>query len=430
MRYPRPAAAFGRHRAIVLPALLLALAMGSGGCDKPKVGPKRADHEAAHTERYHADAPRTYASRNAAEPAAESQPASQPQPTSGPGPVGTPVLFVNGDAISVPEILEPLLAELKDDAAKLSPQAYYNAMRRAVRQETDMHVSTLLIYQEAKTSYPDKAMEQFDKEVDRRIKEVVTDRYQGVYARYEAQLKSMDLTMADIKTRIKRQMIVAQYMRDKFKPMLQEPARRQLHAYYDEHVEDFTTPDRAELFLIEIPIEAALGKPQNLATAQEMAEARARAVAQLKRAREELDSGVEFAAVARAYSKGLKAIQGGALGEISPGTLQGRWAKAAEVAFSLSENGTSDVIDTPESVFIVRCGRRTPAHRVSFEEAQSKIMERLKEEQFSRFTQEHIQELITKATIEPLTAFMEAVMAAAPRPAVPAFAGQDSKSPQ
>ena len=44
--------------------------------------------------------------------------------TSRPGPVGTPVLFVNGDDVSVPEILEPILGELEQDANTLSPQAY------------------------------------------------------------------------------------------------------------------------------------------------------------------------------------------------------------------------------------------------------------------------------------------------------------------
>jgi hypothetical protein len=406
-----------------LAGALLAAGSLAAGCDKPQVGPKRPDHQAAHTQHYHPEiAPAVRRSagslyEEAPGPAAASAPAAAPPVSSRPGPVGSPVLFVNGETVSVPEILEPLLEELKADARNMSPQAYASALYRAVRRQIDLHVSTILIYQEAKTSYPDKAMEVFDKEVDRRIKEAINDRFNGIHARYEAQLKAMDLTMNDVKARIKRQVIVSQYMREKYKPLLREPPRRQLLKYYQDHLGDFTSPRQAELLLIEIPIETALGKPRNLATTEEIAQARRRSAAQLRRAREELDSGVEFAAVARAYSKGLKAAQGGSLGEISPGALQGRWARPCEILFTLSENQTSDVIETDESVFIVRCGRLVPARQISFEQAQEKIIERVKEEQFNRLSQEHVESLIVKATVQPLQDFTEAVIAAAPRPA-------------
>lgn len=393
-------------------SVLMVLVMTLAGCDKPDEGPKRADHVAARTVRYHPDLNRR--SRPDGGPTA-TQPASAP----GPGPVGSPVLFVNGETVSVPEILEPLLSELENDARTLAPQTYYSSMIRAIRRQIDLHVSTLLIYEEARNHYPEKAMEAIDKEVDRRLKEIVTERYQGVYARFEAQLKAMDLTPQDVKSRLKRQLMVSQYMRDKYTPILREPPRRELMKYYQDHLDEFTTPERAELFLIEIPIDAVLGKPRDLATAEEIQAVRQKWLAHLQRAREELDSGVEFSAVARAYSKGIKAAQGGAWGEISPGTLQGRWAKAAEVLFRLSENETSDIVVTDESLLLVKCGKRTPRQQVSFEEAQPRIIERIKDEQFSRLSQEHVESLLNKATVRPLAEFTEAVAAAAPRPPPP-----------
>ncbi|HOJ74806.1 MAG TPA: peptidylprolyl isomerase [Phycisphaerae bacterium] len=395
--------------------------LGAVACDQPKTGPRRADHAAAHSERYHPDTHSRTPARREVEPSAS----SQPTPTSGPGPVGSPVLFVNGDTVTVPEILEPILAELEKDAKQLPPQLYYSNLRRTIRRQIDLHVSTLLIYQEAANHYPEKAVEAFDKEADRRIKEIVTDRFQGVYARYEAYLKALELTRDDVKNRIKRQVMVTQYMRDKYKPLLREPPRRELFEYYQHHLDEFTTPERAELNLIEIPVDSMLGKPRETATKAEIDAARARAVARMRRAREELDSGVEFPAVARAYSKGVKAAQGGAWGEISPGTLQGRWAKAAEVLFTLPENGTSDVIETEEAVFLVRCGKRTPRQQISFEDAQPKIIERVKDEQFNKLSQEHIDSLVKKATVRPVAEFVEAVVAAAPRPAPPPLTTSD-----
>lgn len=413
MSFRRPSCVPSRCVLIAFVTVAASLA----GCDKPKEGPKRADHAAAHTDRYHPDFDRASNRRGTASASAPAD--SEPVATSGPGPAGSPVLFINSESVSVPEILEPLLPELEKDAKTLSPQLYYTSLRRAVKRQIDLHVSTLLLYQEAKTFYPEKAMEALDKEADKRIKEIVTDRYQGVYARYEAQLKAMDLNPDDVKARIKRQILVTQYMRDKYKSLLREPPRRDLLKYYQDHQDEYTTAERAELLLIEVPVETALGKPRNLATSQEIEAARKKAVAQLRRAREELESGVEFPAVARAYSRGIKDAQGGSWGEVSPGTLQGRWAKAAEVLFTLSEQQISDVIEADEFVFLVKCGKRTPAQRVSFEEAQPKIIERIKDEQFSKLSQEHVESLLDKATVRPLPEFTEAVLAAAPRPSSP-----------
>lgn len=401
--------------------------IASTGCNKHKEGPKRADHKAAHTQQFHPDLRRdsSAAPGKATNATAQPPPASQPAAVSGPAPMGTPLLFINGETVTVPEILEPIYEELQENARKQSPQAYMSTMQRAIHRQIDMHVSTILIHQEAKNTFPEKANEFFDKEVERRLKEIVAERYGGVHARYEAHLKALELTTNDIKTRLKRQVMVAQYVRERFKPMVHEATRRQLHNYYQAHLEDFTTPERAELFLIEIPIDTILGKPRNTANSEELATAARKAVHQLQRAREELESGIDFAAVARAYSKGLKASQGGAFGEIGPGTLQGRWAKAAEILFTLNENEISEVIQMPDAVFLVKCGKRTPARQTSFEEAQEKIMDRMRDEQFSQLSQEHVAELLRKATVYPVQEFTLAVTMAAPRPPVLLFEKSD-----
>ena len=299
-------------------------------------------------------------------------------------------------------------------------------MQQAVRKQIENHVSIMLVYQEAKKTYPDKAAEAFDKEVEKELQKVVQERYDGVYAKYEARIKSMEMTMADIRARLKRQIMVMQYVHDRFKPMIQDPSRRQLYSYYQEHQNNYFTPERAELFLIEIPIDAMLGKPRKAATNEEVSAATREAMKQMKRAREELDRGVDFATVAKAYSKGPKAMQGGNWGEIGRNSLQGRWAKAAEVLFTLDENQTSDIIETPEAWFIVHCGKRTPAVQLSFEDVQSKIVESIRNEQFERLSRQHVSELLSKASIRPVDAFTLAVMAAAPRPSNSNLSGKSA----
>ena len=73
--------------------------------------------------------------------------------------------------------------------------------------------------------------------------------------------------------------------------------------------------------------------------------------------------------------------------------------------FTLSANQVVTRIETDEAVYIVKCGKHTPPRRVSFEEAQAKIIDKVKDEQFTQLAQQHIQGLMEKATIRPLPEF-------------------------
>lgn len=402
-----------RHVAAGLIAAALAT---STGCDKPKTGPKRADHAAAHSTYYHPDVQR----RPTGQPeTAASRPEAATQPVDfrfGRDPAGSPVMFVNGENLTVADVLEPIIDDLAPRSRSLSENAYRDFLVRRVVEQISMEISRIMIYQEARKTFPDKLDEAFAKEADKIIQEVIANRFGGVKARYEAHLKALDLTLPEMKERAKRQVMVGNYLRERFKPMIQNPPRSELLKYYQQHRDEFTTPAKAELFLIEIPIEAELGKPLTSALPDEMAAARERALNRLVRAREEIESGIAFADVARQYSKGLQAARGGEVGEISPGALTGRWARAAEVLFTLEEGQMSDPVDTPEAVFLIKCGKRQPAHQARFEESQSQIMNRLMDEQFNSLQRRYILELEAKATVRKRQEFTLAVLSAAPRP--------------
>jgi len=399
----------------------IALTASVAGCKEKAVGPKRADDLAAHTKHYHPDVRRQNPA--ATEPSAEARPESDPtatQPTGNffaGGPAGSPVMFVNGESVTVPQILEPIIDELARQSRALSEKDYRDSALRLVRNQIDFQISTLVVYREAKKTYgSDKAQEAFAKRADELIKERINEQYGGIYARYESHLKALEITPAEMKERFKKEAMVKEFFRVRFKPMLREPPRREVLRYYQDHLSDYTTPEKAELLLIELPIEAELRKPIKQAGPQELAGARERARQRMKRAREELESGVDFAAVAKAYSKGAKARQGGSWGEIGPGALTNRWAKPAEVLFTMQPDQISDVIETEEALFIVKCGSRTPAAQLSFEEAQKKIMDSLVDEQFSRLRNEYIRDLLTRATVEKRIEFFRAVLYAVPRP--------------
>ena len=97
--------------------------------------------------------------------------------------------------------------------------------------------------------------------------------------------------------------------------------------------------------------------------------------------------------------------------------MTGRWAPAEKVLFSLGPGQYSDVVETDEALFVVKCGQRTDAHTLGFEEAQQQILQRLAEEEFNRRRDAYIARLVARAKIRPREAFYRSVVAAIPRPA-------------
>ena len=404
-------------RVVAASGFVLAV-IGIAGCGDQNVGPKREDHEAAHTARYHPDISRepTMPTTSPATQQASEMILPSELPT---GYTGTPVLFVNAQPITVSDVLEPLMPViLKTAGTATSEREYYRSISRLIAEQIRYQASTIVVYEQAKKKLTDALEEVLEKEADKAIQRTINANYDGVRARYEAQLKALNLSMKDVRERIKRQLLVSSFLEERFAPMVADPPRRDLLKYYKAHLNTFTTPAKAELLMIEIPLQVVLGKPVSQATEREIAEARDAARRELRRAAEELESGVDFAAVARRYSKGAQRANGGSWGEISPGSLTGSWAKAADMLFALDEGRFSGIIETEESSFIVKCGRKTPEKQLTFEEAQAKIINEIREQEYGRMSSRYMGELLDKAGIDPRQQqdFFIAVVAAAPRP--------------
>lgn len=401
----------GKTRVLIIATGAVSLAIFVAGCKEPEYGPKRADYAVAHTARYHPDVQR--------QESAATRPETTTQPADfrfGAAPAGTPILFVNGEAITVPEVLEPLYDDLAQRAKSLTEEAYRDYLVRRVSEQVAIEISRVMIYQEAVKSLPDKADEAFAKETDKIITDMINNRFGGVRARYEAYLRTVGLGMPEMKERLKRQLIVAQFLRDRFKPLIQSPSRGELLAYYRAHLDEFTTPASAEMFLIEIPLETDPKARPGSATIEQTVAARNQALAKARRAQEELESGVPFADVARQYSRGLQAARGGAVGEVSPGSMTQRYARPLEVLFTLEEGQVSEPIETVDAVFLVKCGRKTPARQASFEESQVQIINKLMDEHSDELQRKYITDLEKRAVIRRRTDFVLAVLSAAPRP--------------
>jgi parvulin-like peptidyl-prolyl isomerase len=117
----------------------------------------------------------------------------------------------------------------------------------------------------------------------------------------------------------------------------------------------------------------------------------------IEQARAALRAGRSFADVAREYSRGVKAGDGGVWPMMSAGNF--RIEPVERAAFDLDEGRVSDVIATDEGFYIVKARQVRPGRVVPFAEAQKEIRRTILAERQQELTREYYGRLAEKAVV-------------------------------
>ena len=116
----------------------------------------------------------------------------------------------------------------------------------------------------------------------------------------------------------------------------------------------------------------------------------------LKEARE----GKDFAALAKEFSQGHGASEGGDVGWLS---RNGPRPLLAEAGLKLKPGEISDILETPSGLHILKILEKKPAEDVSLEEARGKIRTLLRQQKEESALREYVASLKSGARIEILT---------------------------
>jgi len=327
------------------------------------------------------------------------------------------ILVVNRDIITVEDILAPIRADLERMVKQLPAAQYMRQMQAKVSARIWQEINLLLVYQQAAQDLDDERNAAIERAVDAQIKQRINEEFGGIESRFEKYLADIGQSLERERQRVRRELVAMSFLEEHIRAKLTPPRRAELEAYYNAHRDEFHRPAQAELFLIEVAVSEFLDRPINQASPAELAEARTKARRRIERAAQELASGVDFAAVAKTYSVGLHAKEGGAWGMITAPGLQGRWAEPSRVLFTLRPGQVSPIVETPEAFFIVKAGKVIPARQISFVEAQPQIIEALRQKQYRELRNRYLLDLIRKAKIERRKEFEQAVLQAVPLPA-------------
>lgn len=346
---------------------------------------------------------------------------AQAAPAPPPGAVLPDVLVVDDERITVSDILEPVTHRLEELAGSLPAAAYFDEAAKLVRSQIVENVAQHLIWRRASTHLTEEMEPQVEKAIGKMEKDRINREFGGRETLYEKYLAQHGKSRDDVKKRLRKVVLIDSYLRDRLLPQINSPRKQELVAYFNQHRAEFSRPERREMLLIDVPVNAFLDT-RRWPTQQEQQEAEAKARAEIEAAHAALQRGEPFEDVARKHSRGLHTETGGNWGMItkpagSESALQGHWEAPSRRLFELQAGETSEILHAANSFFIVRAGQIEPADEMTFQQAQPKIVDTLRQERFIRLRTEFLQAELEKSTIGSLEDFVTRVMRAIPRPA-------------
>ncbi|MBS3734662.1 MAG: peptidyl-prolyl cis-trans isomerase [Phycisphaerae bacterium] len=314
---------------------------------------------------------------------APSRPPTRPAPLGTGEVVAAVLLRVNDTFYTVADVIALAgadLAALDDDVPPgVWRMRARNVLDAAMRRESEM----TLVAAEARTRLSDQQRTMLDAEVAEYRDELIAEAG-GSEVALRRKMQRMGTSLEAQLDQYRRSLTVQSYLQHKFRPQI-DVTRRDLWLYYRRHRDEFSSHRQVQMQLIAAPF-AAFDDPSREQARQTIEQARAA-----------LRAGRSFADVAREYSRGVKAGDGGVWPMMSAGNF--RIEPVERAAFDLDEGRVSDVIATDEGFYIVKARQVRPGRVVPFAEAQKEIRRTILAERQQELTREYYGRLAEKAVV-------------------------------
>lgn len=279
---------------------------------------------------------------------------------------------VNGGIITVGDVMLSIQSDLMKLADRYSGSELNRERERLfTRGLNDLIAQKLILAEAARLQ-----MQVPDKMVDDRINQTIYSRFDNDRAKFLAALTADRLTVDDWRKETRERIIVSLLTRQEVQEKIKlSPA--DLRDAYEKDREAYSEPARARISLIVIRAEK---------DADALSIQREDAI----RIRGRILAGESFAELARERSQDSRAPAGGDWGWVEPKDLRPELKAAVE---SLAPGALSEVIETPESFYILRVEEKTEAREKSFEEVRSDVEAKLREKEFDRLYNRWIERL-------------------------------------
>ncbi len=252
-----------------------------------------------------------------------------------------------------------------------------------------------------------------DTELIKRLDEIRKENHLDSLDDLQKAVEQQGISYEDFKANIRNSIITQQVVRDQVGSKIQM-SEAEIRAYYDDHKADFTHEESVHLNEILIPT------PED-ATSAQLADADAEA----KDLEAKLKAGASFSDLAKKYSKGPTAGQGGDLGDFRRGAL----AKVLEdQTFDLPVGGHTAPIRTRQGYIILQVTEHIPGGTQPLQKVEPQIEQAIYMQKIGPAVRAYLTRLRDEAYIDIRPGFSDS--GASPNETKPTFAAYTPPQPK
>ena len=193
----------------------------------------------------------------------------------------------------------------------------------------------------------------------------------------EQEVEKSGINWEDFKNNIRNQILTKKVINEEVGSHI-NVSNEEIQKFYDEHKKDFVRPEQVALRSIEVNTS---GKSE-----AEIADLKKKAETALKR----IQDGEDFGEIAKRYSDGSTAKQGGYLGMYKRGELS---KQLEDVVFALKRNGLTDVMETRQGFLIMQVLEHYDEGEQALDKVREEIHQRLYGEKMEPALREYLKTL-------------------------------------
>ncbi|MBN2182781.1 MAG: peptidyl-prolyl cis-trans isomerase [Sedimentisphaerales bacterium] len=288
---------------------------------------------------------------------------------------GNPVLMIGGEVVTCEEIIESptVLGDLfispveyfKPLAQLLNLEQFKERAKEPMKEILTDTISKILLYQHAKRQFGEKIDESLDQAAESELRKLLLQ-FGGDQAKADEWLKNNRLDRKSYKERQKRAILIEWYVSSKLRddrPITYREMKERYEAIKNEY---FAKESMIQFRLIDIQSAKLKELDPNEGGAQLAEKVAGNLLAQIK-------AGEDFGELAKQYSHGHMRDFGGLWQPLKPDSLAPPYDVLAAAARSMEPNQVSELIKTPDHIFIMKLEQKQTAGYEPFENVQEYV---------------------------------------------------------